>query len=69
MVLEENWKTGGELEVKTFFFGEHCDFGEKIGESRDELEVKTFIFREHCDFGKKLRNRTPFFSDDFAFIY
>ena len=38
------FSTEFEVNLKTFFFGEHHDFFLKIGKNGDEIEVKNFFF-------------------------
>ena len=47
----------GRFGVKPFFFffGEHLDFGRKIGKLEVKLKWRPFFFfREHLDFGRKI---------------
>ena len=56
-----------------FFFGEHLDFGRKIGKLEMKLKWRPFFFfffREHFDFGRKIskpRSDLFFFSDNINF--
>ena len=53
---DEKWEIQDRFEVKTFFFREHRDFGEK-SERRDQ---SSFSFLENINFWKSLRRAPEF---------